>query len=434
MGNLTANRPLKPWTAPTANDPVSASLRLPGSKSITNRALVLSALATGPSTLARPLRARDTELMAAALRAMGAHVSIADDERWLVRPHRLVGPAQVDVGLAGTIMRFVPPVAGLAEGQVTLDGDPHARTRPLGPLIGALRSLGVRIDNTGPGSLPLVVLGTGRVTGGEVVIDASASSQLVSGLLLAAPRFDRGLVVRHVGPPVPSAPHLRMTVQMLRAAGAAVDDSTPDVWAVEPGPLTGRGWEIEPDLSGAVPFFAAALVTGGEVTLHGWPPRGSSQPVERLRSLLQQMGAEVTLTTEGLTVRGSGTVRGLRADLSDVSELTPALTALAMLADSPSVFTGVGHIRGHETDRLAALAREFTALGGDVTESADGLEIRPRPLRGGVFRTYHDHRMAHAAAVAGLAVPGVELDDVACTSKTMPEFPALWSAVVTGKS
>nr|WP_230415186.1 3-phosphoshikimate 1-carboxyvinyltransferase [Micromonospora tarapacensis] len=431
---MTANRPLKPWTAPTANDPVSASLRLPGSKSITNRALVLSALATGPSTLARPLRARDTELMAAALRAMGAHVSIADDERWLVRPHRLVGPAQVDVGLAGTIMRFVPPVAGLAEGQVTLDGDPHARTRPLGPLIGALRSLGVRIDNTGPGSLPLVVLGTGRVTGGEVVIDASASSQLVSGLLLAAPRFDRGLVVRHVGPPVPSAPHLRMTVQMLRAAGAAVDDSTPDVWAVEPGPLTGRGWEIEPDLSGAVPFFAAALVTGGEVTLHGWPPRGSSQPVERLRSLLQQMGAEVTLTTEGLTVRGSGTVRGLRADLSDVSELTPALTALAMLADSPSVFTGVGHIRGHETDRLAALAREFTALGGDVTESADGLEIRPRPLRGGVFRTYHDHRMAHAAAVAGLAVPGVELDDVACTSKTMPEFPALWSAVVTGKS
>ncbi|WP_433529768.1 3-phosphoshikimate 1-carboxyvinyltransferase [Micromonospora sp. CA-263727] len=434
MGNLTATRPLQPWTAPTASDPVSASLRLPGSKSMTNRALVLSALATGPSTLAKPLRARDTELMAAGLRAMGAHVSIADDERWLVRPHRLVGPAHVDVGLAGTIMRFVPPVAGLAEGQVTLDGDPYARTRPLGPLIEALRSLGVRIDTTGAGSLPLVVRGTGRVTGGEVVIDASASSQLVSGLLLAAPRFDRGLVVRHVGPPVPSAPHLRMTVQMLRAAGAAVDDSTSDVWVVEPGPLTGRGWEIEPDLSGAVPFFAAALVTGGEVTLQGWPPRGSAQPVERLRSLFQQMGAEVSLSTEGLTVRGTGTVRGLRADLSDVSELTPALTALAMLADSPSVLTGVGHIRGHETDRLAALTREFTALGADVTESPDGLEIRPRPLRGGTFRTYHDHRMAHAAAVAGLAVPGIELDDVACTSKTMPEFPALWSAMVTGKS
>ncbi|NLU76901.1 3-phosphoshikimate 1-carboxyvinyltransferase [Micromonospora sp. HNM0581] len=434
MGNVTATRPLQPWAAPNASDPVSASLRLPGSKSMTNRALVLGALAAGPSTLSRPLRARDTELMAAALRAMGAHVSIADDDRWLIRPHRLFGPAHVDVGLAGTIMRFVPPVAGLADGQVTLDGDPHARTRPLGPLIGALRSLGVRVDTPASGSLPLVVLGAGRVTGGEVVIDASASSQLVSGLLLAAPRFDRGVVVRHVGPPVPSAPHLRMTVQMLRAAGAAVDDSAPDVWAVEPGPLTGRSWEIEPDLSGAVPFFAAAMVTGGEVTLRGWPARGSAQPVERLRSLLQQMGATVTLTTEGLSVRGTGPVKGLHANLSDVSELTPALTALAMLADSPSVFTGISHIRGHETDRLAALAREFTGLGADITESADGLAIRPRPLHGGVFRTYHDHRMAHAAAVVGLVVPDVELDDVSCTSKTMPEFPALWSALVTGKS
>ncbi|MFG1950216.1 3-phosphoshikimate 1-carboxyvinyltransferase [Micromonospora sp. NPDC048830] len=433
MGNLTATRPLRPWTAPTASDPVVASLRLPGSKSMTARALVLSALAGGPSTLARPLRARDTELMAGALRALGAHMSIADDDRWLVRPHPLAGPAHVDVGLAGTIMRFVPPVAGLAEGRITFDGDPQARTRPLGPLIGALRSLGVRIETPATGSLPLTVFGAGRVTGGEVVIDASASSQLVSGLLLAAPRFDRGVVVRHVGPPVPSAPHLRMTVQMLRAAGAAVDDTVPDVWVVEPGPLSGRGWEIEPDLSGAVPFFAAALVTGGEVTLRGWP-RSSAQPVEQLRGLLQRMGGEVSLSTEGLTVRGTGTVRGIDADLSDVSELTPALTALAMLADSPSRFTGVAHIRGHETDRIAALAREFTAVGADITESTDGLEIRPRPLRGGVFRTYHDHRMAHAAAVAGLAVPGIELDDVSCTSKTMPEFPALWSAMVTGKS
>ncbi|MEV4492437.1 3-phosphoshikimate 1-carboxyvinyltransferase [Micromonospora coxensis] len=433
MGNLTATRPPQPWTAPTASDPVSATLRLPGSKSMTARALVLSALATGPSTLHGPLRARDTELMAGGLRAMGAHVSVSDDERWLLRPHPLVGPAHVDVGLAGTVMRFGPPVAGLAEGRVTFDGDPQARVRPLGPLIGALRTLGVRLDAPATGSLPLVVQGTGRVTGGEVVIDASASSQLVSGLLLAGARFDRGVVVRHEGPPVPSAPHLRMTVQMLRAAGAAVDDSTPDVWVVEPGPLTGRGWEIEPDLSGAVPFFAAALVTGGEVTLQGWP-RSSAQPVEQLRSLLQHMGGEVTLGTAGLTVRGTGTVHGLVADLSDVSELTPALTALAMLADSPSRFTGIAHIRGHETDRIAALAREFAALGADLTESDDGLEIRPRPLRGGTFRTYADHRMAHAAAVAGLAVPGIEVDDVTCTSKTMPEFPALWSAMVTGKS
>ncbi|MCZ7435592.1 3-phosphoshikimate 1-carboxyvinyltransferase [Micromonospora sp. WMMC241] len=433
MGNLTATRPPQPWTAPTASDPVAATLRLPGSKSMTARALVLAALASGPSTLDRPLRARDTELMAGGLRALGSHVSISDDERWLVRPHPPVGPAHVDVGMAGTVMRFLPPVAGLAAGRVTFDGDPHARTRPLGPLIDALRALGVRIDAPPVGSLPLVVLGAGRVAGGEVVIDASASSQLVSGLLLAGPRFDRGVVVRHQGPPVPSAPHVRMTVQMLRAAGAAVDDTTPDVWVVEPGPLTGRGWEIEPDLSGAAPFFAAALVTGGEVTLQGWP-RSSLQPVERLRELLHRMGGEVTLGTDGLRVRGTGTVRGLDADLSDVGELTPVLTALTLLADTPSRLTGIGHIRGHETDRVTALAKEFTALGADITETRDGLEIRPRPLRGGTFRTYADHRMAHAAAVAGLAVPGIEVDDVTCTSKTMPEFPALWSGMVTGKN
>jgi 3-phosphoshikimate 1-carboxyvinyltransferase len=419
-----------PWPAPTASGPVGTTLCLPGSKSITARALVLGALASGPSTLRLPLRARDTELMAAGLRAMGTHVSTVDDNRWLVRPRPLSGPAHVDVGLAGTVMRFVPPVAGLADGPVTFDGDPRARTRPLRPLIQALRSLGVRIDATG-GALPLTVHGSGGVAGGEVTINASASSQLVSGLLLAAPRFDRGLVVRHVGPPVPSGPHLRMTVQMLRAAGAAVDESTPDVWAVEPGRLSGRGWDIEPDLSGAVPFFAAALVTGGAVTLLGWP-RSSAQPVDRLRGLLEQMGGQVTLGTDGLTVRGTGVVRGLDADLSDVSELTPVLTAVAALADSPSILHGVGHIRGHETDRVAALARELSRLGADVTEHRDGVEVRPRPLRGGVVQTYDDHRMAHAGAVLGLAVPGIVLSDVACTAKTMPDFAALWSTMVDG--
>jgi len=430
--NTTAVRPPLPWTAPTATDPVDMTVRLPGSKSMTARALLLSAIAGGPSTLCQPLRARDTELMAAGLRAMGTHVSAAADEQWLVRPRPLSGPAHVDVGLAGTVMRFLPPVAGLAEGTVTFDGDPRARTRPLGALVEALRALGVRIDAAPGGGLPLTVHGAGDITGGEVVMDASASSQLVSGLLLAAPRFTRGVVVRHVGPPVPSAPHLRMTVQMLRAAGAGVDDSTPDVWVVEPGRLSGRGWDIEPDLSGAVPFFAAAMITGGRVTLLGWP-RSSAQPVDRLRALLHQMGGEVTLGTDGLTVRGSGAVHGLDADLSDVSELTPALTALAALADSPSKLRGVAHIRGHETDRLAALARELTKLGAEVVETADGLDIHPRPLCRGVFETYDDHRMAHAAAVLGLAVPGIELTDVACTAKTLPEFPALWSTMVYGQ-
>jgi 3-phosphoshikimate 1-carboxyvinyltransferase len=429
VNNPTAIRAPDPWTAPTAHEPISATVRLPGSKSMTARALVLSAVSIGPSTLRAPLRARDTMLMAIGLRAMGSHVSTVDDDRWVVRPRPLRGPAHVDVGLAGTVMRFLPPVAGLADGSVTFDGDKRARERPLGPLVQALRTVGVRIDASTSGGLPLTVHGVGRVAGGEVTIDASASSQLVSGLLLAAADFDNGLVVRHEGPPVPSGPHIQMTVQMLRAVGAGVDDSSPDLWAVEPGRLIGRAWDIEPDLSGAAPFFAAALVTGGEVTLVGWP-RSSAQPVGRLRGLLHQMGGEVRLGTDGLTVHGTGQIHGIDADLSDVSELTPVLAALAALADSPSRLTGVAHIRGHEADRIAALARELGGLGADVTELDDGLRIRPRPLRGGSFQTYDDHRMAHAAAVLGLAVPGVELTDVACTSKTMPDFPALWSAMI----
>lgn len=430
-GSPAHPRPSVSWVAPSAAAPVHAEVRLPGSKSMTARALVLSALASGASTLRYPLRARDTELMAAGLAGMGTGVDSAADELWTVRPGPLSGPAHVDVGLSGTVMRFVPPVAGLARGPVSFDGDPRARERPLGPLVGALRALGVRIDSAPTGGLPLTVHGAGGVTGGEVTIDASASSQLVSGLLLAGPAFDKGIVVRHVGPPVPSAPHLRMTAQMLRAGGATVDDATPDVWTVEPGGLTGRDWDIEPDLSGAAPFLAAALVTGGRVTVPGWP-RQTTQPGDRLRELLAAMGGDCVLTDEGLTVTGTGAVHGLDADLSDVSELTPAIVALAALADSPSRLTGVEHIRHHETDRIAALARELTALGADVTELRDGFEVRPAALHGGRFETYADHRMAHAAAVVGLAVPGVRLSDVSCTSKTMPEFPQLWASIVEG--
>jgi len=426
---LTGSRQPTPWSAPRAAGPVRGTVRLPGSKSMTARALVLAALSEGSSTLRAPLRARDTELMAAGLRALGPQVSTVDDARWVVRPQPLRGPAHVDVGLAGTVMRFLPPVAALATGPVTFDGDPRARARPVGPLVAALRTIGARIE---PDSLPLTVHGAGGLPGGEVTIDASASSQFISGLLLAAPRFRRGIVVRHVGPKVPSRPHLEMTVDMLRAAGAGVDDTTADVWVVQPGPLAGRAWDIEPDLSGAAPFLAAAVVTGGEVTVPGWPHR-TTQAGDRLRTLLEQMGATCTLSPAGLTVRGTGTVRGIDVDLSDVSELTPVLAALCALADSPSRLTGVGHIRGHETDRLTALARELTGLGAEVVEEPDGLTIRPRPLRGARFHTYDDHRMAHAAAVIGLVVPGVELTDVTCTSKTLPEFPALWSTLVKGE-
>lgn len=429
MGAVTATA--RPWTAPVSSRPVTATVRLPGSKSMTARALVLSALAEGRSEIRRPLRARDTTLMAAGLRALGVTVDTTADEVWTVEPGPLRGPARVDVGLAGTIMRFAPPLATLADGTVTFDGDPHARNRPLRPIIEALRALGAGIDASPTGGLPLVVHGTGELAGGEVVIDASGSSQFVSGLLLSAPRFTKGLVLRHEGPPVPSAPHLQMTTHMLRAAGATVDESVPDVWTVEPGGLRGRDWEIEPDLSGAVPFFAAAMVTGGAVTLAGWP-RDSWQPVGRLIELLTALGAEVSQDDAGLTVRGTGAVHGITADLSEVSELTPVISALAALADGPSELRGVEHIRGHETDRIAALAIELGKAGATVVEHPDGLEITPGPLRAAEVETYADHRMAHFGAVLGLAVEGIRLTDVSCTSKTLPEFPELWADLVTG--
>ncbi|MFI1989640.1 3-phosphoshikimate 1-carboxyvinyltransferase [Actinoplanes sp. NPDC020271] len=420
----------RPWPAPSATGPVTATVRLPGSKSMTARALVLAALADGPSVIEAPLRARDTTLMSAGLRALGVAVDTSADDRWVVEPGPLSGPATVDVGLAGTIMRFLPPVAALAEGTVEFDGDPHARKRPMGPILDVLRALGVRLEASPTGGLPLTVHGTGLVEGGEAVVDASGSSQFVSGLLLSAARFAKGLTLRHAGPPVPSAPHLRMTTHMLRAAGAVVDESVADVWVVEPGPLSGRTWVIEPDLSGALPFFAAAMVTGGEITLGGWPEQ-SWQPVEQLTELLTAFGAEVTRSADGLTVRGTGTLRGITADLSDVSEMTPVLAALAVLADGPSELRGVEHIRGHETDRIAALAAELTKVGAGITEFRDGLRIEPGPLRGASFETYADHRMAHAAAVIGLSVPGVQLTDVGCTSKTLPEFPELWADLAT---
>lgn len=431
--------PTPQWAAPTAAGPVDAVVELPGSKSMTNRALILAALAAAPTVIRRPLRSRDTLLMAAALRSLGtgladgADAGDADADDWTVTPGALRGPATVDCGLAGTVMRFVPPVAALASGDVTVDGDRRARERPMKPLVGALRGLGVEIDDAGRAALPFVVRGRGEVKGGSIVIDASGSSQLVSGLLLAAPRFAEGVEVRHAGPPVPSAPHLAMTVRMLRDLGVPVDDATPDVWRVAPATPRGGVIHVEPDLSNAAQFLGAALVTGGRVTIKDWPAE-TTQPGDALRDLLAAMGAEVSSGPDGLTVRGTapgrGAFGGLHADLHDVGELTPVLAALAALADGPSRLTGIAHLRGHETDRLAALGTELRGLGGDVRELPDGLEIRPRPLHAGVFHTYDDHRMVMAAAVLGLAVPGVEVENVATVGKTLPDFVSRWEGML----
>lgn len=425
------------WPAPTAARPVNATVRLPGSKSVTNRALLLAALSEGPSSVRLALRSRDADLMVAALRSLGTEMTPSNESvssvDWSIVPRPIKGGVSIDVGLAGTVMRFVPPVAALADEPVSFDGDPHARKRPMGAILGALRSLGADVDGD---ALPFTICGP--ITGGEVELDASSSSQMVSGLLLAAARFDKGVIVRHSGPPVPSMPHIAMTVHMLRQAGVRVDDSEADVWRVQPGPIRAGDITIEPDLSNAAPFLAAALVTGGTVTVPDWPTE-TTQGGDRLRDLLTEMGASVTLlpyadrvTAGDLRVTGTGRVRGIDVDLHDVSELTPTIAALAALADGPSRIRGVAHIRGHETDRIAALAAEINRLGGDARETEDGLEIHPRPLSGGVFRSYDDHRMATAGAVIGLAVPGVEVENIATTAKTLPEFAQMWTRMLDG--
>jgi len=409
---------------------VHARVAIPGSKSLTNRALVLAGLADGPSLIQRPLRARDTELMISALRTIGVGVEDGD-AAWRVTPGTLHGGV-VDTGLAGTVMRFVPPIAALADGAVTFDGDDRARDRPMWTLIDALRQAGVVIDDAGRGRLPFTVRGSGSVPGGKVTVDASVSSQFVSALLLAGARYDKGIEVVHVGEQgVVSAPHIEMTVAMLARCGVEVTQPTPASWHVAPGPITAQDVVIEPDLSNAAPFLAAAVATGGEVTVTGWPT-ATTQPGDELRELLTRMGAAVELADGDLVVRGTGTIAGLDADLRDVTELVTVIAALAALADGPSNLTGLTHMRGHETDRLTALRTELNRLGGDATQAADALHITPRPLHGGVWRAYADHRMATAGAVLGLAVDGVQVDDIETTEKTLPDFAGMWTRMLAG--
>ncbi|MBC9956120.1 3-phosphoshikimate 1-carboxyvinyltransferase [Yimella sp. cx-51] len=420
------------WPAPLATGPLQATVDVPGSKSLTNRYAVLAALATDISRLHRPLVSRDTTLMLHALRSLGTGITEEELDgapSWLVDPQGMHGPAEIDCGLAGTVMRFLPPVAALADGAVRFDGDPHARKRPMAPVLGALRDLGVQITTDGHEGLPFVVHGTGAVRGGKVVIDASGSSQFVSALLLTGARFDDGVTVVHDGKPLPSLPHIAMTVEVLRDAGVMVDDADANTWRVEPSEISALEVEVEPDLSNAAPFLAAALVTGGTVRVPGWP-QSTTQAGDALRDILDGMGADVSLDRGGLTVTGTGEISGVDLDLHDVGELTPVVAALAALADSPSALRGIAHLRGHETDRLAALTHEMNGLGGQVTETDDGLLIRPTTLSGGTFHTYGDHRMVMAAAVLGLRVPGVLIEDVATVGKTMPTFTAMWRSML----
>jgi 3-phosphoshikimate 1-carboxyvinyltransferase len=417
------------WSAPSVQRPIEATISIPGSKSATNRAFVLAALGDSVSKISKPLLARDTELMLQALKQLGCEIKKSAEVVEISPMKRTHQDLTIDVGLAGTVMRFVPPLAALSTGVAHFDGDARARNRPMKTLIDSLKSLNISVDDQSTGSLPFSIASDGVVQGGEITIDASESSQFISALLLAAPKFLNGLTINHVGKKLPSIPHIEMTIDMLKQVGVNVVSTNNNSWKVLPGKITSKDWLIEPDLSNAGPFLAAALVTHGEVNIPDWPQE-TTQAGNAWIEILTKMGASVSLSEKGLKVTHSGEIKGIDFDLSDVGELTPVLVAITLFANSPSSLTGIAHLRGHETDRLAALVENIKAIGGDATETADGLNIKPAKLHGGLWKAFDDHRMATAGAVIGLVVNGIEVDDIKTTSKTLPDFEKMWDAMV----
>ena len=429
------------WSAPfrsglsAASVPINAKVSVPGSKSATNRALILAAISKTPSVLRKPLFSRDTDLMVKGLKSLGCkivEIKTSEGFDYHVTPQQLTGPTQIDVGNAGTVMRFLPPIAAMATGLIYFDGDARSHERPLEPVIKALEQLGVSIEHGNKYRLPLTLNGSGRVKGGEVEIDASASSQFVSSLLLLGPATDNGITVKHIGKSLPSLPHIEMTIQMLKQFGAVVEVDK-NIWSVKSGSLTGQDLTIEPDLSNAAPFMAAAMICGGSVEILDWP-KSTTQPGDQLRNIFTSMGARIEQTGEGLKISAGSAINGIDIDLHDVGELTPSIAAVAALASSQSTLRGIAHLRLHETDRLAALANEINNLGGDVTEGPGELLIKPAKLVASqIFKSYEDHRMATAGAIIGLAVKDLSVENIETTKKTLPDFPGMWQEMLNGK-
>lgn len=428
------------WAAPyigtDASSSIDATITIPGSKSVTNRALILAAISETPSRLRRPLSSRDTDLMIKGLQSLGCNIDLLQTNLgfdYQITPAKLMGPTQIDVGNAGTVMRFLPPIAALAKGLIHFDGDARSHERPLAPVIAALEQLGISIEHGNKYRLPLTINGSGKIAGGVIEIDASASSQFVSALLLLGPATENGVTVKHVGASLPSQPHIDMTIQMLRQFGGDVEVIGNSTWIVKPAKLVGQDLVIEPDLSNAAPFMAAAMITGGSVSIKDWPKQ-TTQPGDQLREIFSKMGAQIKFNEIGLNIKGTGEIFGIDIDLHDVGELTPSIAAVASLASSPSTLRNIGHLRLHETDRLTALATEINKLGGDLTETPTDLIIKPKPMSAKksnyVFNSYEDHRMATAGAIIGLAVDGVVVENIETTKKTLPDFPGLWQQVL----
>lgn len=465
--------PLAPASSEAAGK--NALVHIPGSKSLTNRYLLLAALADSPSYLRAPLHSRDSALMIEALRQLGAGIELVPTDSpfgpdvkvtplSFVEAHSAQAQSDsaqsrtvsIECGLAGTVMRFVPALAALLPGEFAFDGDPHARQRPMGPVLEGLRQLGVQVDcEQGENALPFVLRSPGLasaegVSEAPVVrIDASTSSQFVSALLLMAPRLPQGMVLVHEGSSVPSIPHIQMTVEALRQMGIQVQEHYPNQgneaesgeyrWTVHPGSFPGFEMTIEPDLSNAGPFLAAAVVTGESVTIPHWPApaadssAGTTQVGDMWRELLPALGAQVRYAESRLTVTGPAQLPegDFSFDLSAGGELAPTMAAACAFVNGRVELTGIAHLRGHETDRLAALAAEINRLGGTAHDTANSLVIEaPIPATAEteqvLARTYDDHRMATFAAIIGLRRGNVVVQNVATVAKTMPEFTSMW--------
>ncbi len=399
---------------------LGAVVSLPGSKSITNRALVCAALATGTSELTGVLRADDTAAMIDGLRQLGATIEAEGDCATIVGSAGRVATSAttIDARLSGTTSRFLMAVAALGSGPTVIDGASPLRARPMADGINAIRAAGVGIDDTG-GSLPITIAGS-REWGPDVRIDAGASSQFLSGLLMVGPVLDHGLSVV-VGGELQSRPYVEMTIAVMRAFGATVTATSASAWRIEPGGYRATNFAVEPDASAASYFFAAAAVCGGWVRVDGLGS-DSLQGDVGFVDVLESMGAEVVRTPTSIEVRGSGSLSGIEVDLGNISDTAPTLAAIAPFADGPTVATGIDFIRAKETDRIGSVVTELRRLGVDADELLDGWIVRPSTVSPAVVETYHDHRMAMSFTVAGLRAGGIEIADPAVVNKTFPRF------------
>ena len=445
------------WHIPRADAPLQATVRVPGSKSLTNRYLVLAAQAAGTSVIHNPLYSRDTRLMMDALRNLGVTISAeniqeitentADTQGSLSvtglgkatsnpilpgNPDRSAqkDAAHIDCGLAGTVMRFVPPLVATWGGAAHFAGDAQALSRPIAPLLSALRTLGATVTGT---AVPFTISARPGLSGGRIDIDASASSQFLSALLLSGASWPDGLQIRHTGSSLPSVAHIEMTLANLRDYGVDVRHISTNEWHVFPGIPRARSVTVEPDLSNAATFIAAAVVTGGQVEVMHWPER-TTQAGNAICDIARRCGATVELLADRLRVTGSHRVLGGDFDLGDIGELTPVVAAMLACSTEASAMTNIGHLRGHETDRLAALARELQNLGAKVEETETALYINSPVKYGGEWETYHDHRMVMAAAVVGAFIGDVHARNPGTVAKTLPNFVPLWEEMFAESS